>query len=124
MAMASNGTAQAAFVPALARGLAALEPSDLADGNLSLPLGLSLWMRRSGTDLVGARQMMLVVRGALLAASGLDRATEPTPLLAGDERTVVLHLAVYLEGLVARAARAAGESRRAVVEAALALLAG
>jgi len=116
---AGDQVAVAEFTPEMARGIARLEPGDLFDGGLMLPLGLSVWLRRTGTGLHQARGLMLAVRRALLEVSGLDRVTEPVPLLAGDERTVVLHLAVYLDGLVSRAARATHATRTEVVERAL-----
>jgi len=110
------------FAPVAARGIAVLAPEDLTRGNLTLELGLSLWMHRSGTGLAGVRAGLLGVRAALLEASGLEQATEPVPLLAGEPRTAVLSLAIYLDGLVERAARRAGLSRTEMVEAALACL--
>ena len=105
-----------ASAPEIARGIAVLEPEDLASGSLMLPLSLSLWLRRSGAGLREARLAMLEVRRSLLAASPLDAQREPVPLLAGDDRTVVLHLAIYLDGLVHRASAAAGLTRRQIVE--------
>ncbi|MHB1584708.1 MAG: hypothetical protein ACYCU7_09385 [Acidimicrobiales bacterium] len=107
------------FAPLVARGLASLDPDDLAEGNLTLQLDLSTWLRRSGLDLTDAVQAMLDVRDALVDVGRLDARTEPVPLLAGDARTAVLSLAIYLDGLVRRAAGAAGLSRRSVVEQAL-----
>src|SRR6202035_468276 len=39
-------------------GLADLEPEDLTHGNLTVPLGLSLWMRRGGIGVEDARDAM------------------------------------------------------------------
>lgn len=111
-----------AFTPLMARGLASLEPEDLIEGSLALQLGMSAWLRRSSTDLTDAVQAMLDVRDALVEVSGLDATTEPVPLLVGDTRTAVLNLAIYLDGLVRRAASAAGVSRLSAVERALASL--
>jgi hypothetical protein len=120
--MAAAAIRELELTPLLARGLAILEPEDLHPGNLTLELGLSLWMRRTRSDLRGVRDALLKVRGALLEAGGLDRQTEPIPLLAGDDRTAVLSLALYIKGLVNRAAHSAQRSRREIVEAALNLL--
>jgi len=114
-----SGAERADAVPELARGLAALEPDDLAEGSLLLPLGLSLWLRRAGAGLEEAPALLLGVRRAVLAASALDRSTEPVPLLAGEPRTVVLHLAVYLDGLITRAAASIGATRDEIVGRAL-----
>jgi hypothetical protein len=117
--MASAPVPQAheeAFTPLIARGLACLEPEDLLEGNLTLPLGISAWLRRSGADLTDAVQAMLDIRDALVEVGGLDPRTEPVPLLAGDARTAVLSLAIYLDGLVRRSAAAIGLPRPAVIE--------
>lgn len=106
----------------LARGLVAMDHEDLAEGNLSLELGLTLWMSRSGTGVLALRSTLMALRRALLSASALDEDTEPVPLLAGDERTVVLHLAIYLHGLLDRAARSVPSTASSVAEEALARL--
>ena len=90
---------------------------------LTLPLSVSVWLHDAGADLGGARAALLDLRGALLAGSGLDARSEPVPLQAGDERTVVLHLAVYLHGLVVRAATARARSA-AAAERAVGVLGG
>ena len=55
-------------------GLADLEPEDLAPGNLTVPLGLSLWMRRGRIRVETARDAMLELRSALLRRVGSRRA--------------------------------------------------
>ena len=111
----------AASVPCIARGLVELGPEDLGAGSLVLPLSVSLWLRRAGADLPGGGAT-LALRAALLQAAGMDVASEPVPLLAGDDRTIVLHLAVYLLGLLDRAVSACGDDADAVVDRALSLL--
>lgn len=110
------------FLPAAARVLAVLEPEALHGPDLSLELGLSLWMRRTGTGLFGARSELMSLRRALLKTSTLDTATEPVPLMPGDPRTALLGLATYVHGLVLRAASAVGDDPRQVVERALTAL--
>ncbi|MGP8059857.1 MAG: hypothetical protein ACLP9C_09490 [Acidimicrobiales bacterium] len=110
------------FAPVAARGIAVLAPEDLTRGNLTLELGLSLWMHRTGTDLARVRLELLGLRDALLEAAAMDQVSEPVPLLAGDPRTAILSLAIYLDGLIARAAACSGLSRAEVVEEALARL--
>jgi hypothetical protein len=122
MGTAAGNAAQTAFAPLAARGIAGLVPEDLTRGNLTLELGLSLWMHRTGTDLAEVTSALLAVRDALLGAAGLDRTSEPVPLLAGDAKTAALALAIYLDGLIDRAARRAETTRDAVVDAALALI--
>jgi hypothetical protein len=103
-------------------GLADLEPEDLGDGNLTVPLGLSLWMRRGRIRVETARDAMLELRTALLRASGLDERTEPVPLLVADPVAATINLALYMDGLLQRAARMQATSRRAMARAALALV--
>ncbi len=106
----------------LIRGLVALDRDDLAEGNLSLELGLTLWMSRSGAGVHQVRSTLRALRSALLRASDLDEASEPVPLMAGDDRTAVLNLAIYLHGLLQRSARSRGSSPAQIAEGALAVL--
>jgi hypothetical protein len=108
----------------MTRGIATLIPDDLCTGNLGLELGLSLWMRRADLAVADACSILLTVRDALVATSELDPDHEPIPLLAGDDRTATLGLAIYLHGLVDRAACHTGRSRNAVAEEAVAALRG
>jgi hypothetical protein len=91
--------------------------------DLGLELGLSAWMRMTGTAVDDAPAQMLRIRRALLDAAGLDSATEPAPFIGRSARSDVLHLAIYLADLVGRAAVAAGCERGDLVEGALSLLA-
>jgi hypothetical protein len=112
------------FLREAALGVADMIPEDLDPGNLTFLLGVSVWIKRSDIDLGGACDALLHLRSALLDVSGLDRRSEPVPLLAGDRRTSILGLAVYLDGLVERGARMAGTTRLALAQAALELLDG
>ncbi len=103
-------------------GVAGIISEDLDPGNLTIPLGVSAWIVRGDVDLAQACDAMLELRSALLAASGLDRSSEPVPLLGADRRTSVLTLAVYLHGLLARGARAVRTTPSELAESALALL--
>ena len=103
-------------------GLADLEPQDLEHGNLSVPLGLSLWMRRGRIRVETARDAMLELRAALLRVSGLDERTEPVPLLVADPAAATISLAVYMDGLLQRAARMASTSRVDIATRALTLV--
>lgn len=105
-------------------GIATLIPDDLCTGNLGLELGLSLWMRRADLVVADACSILLTVRDALVATSDLDPDHEPIPLLAGDDRTATLGLAIYLHDLVDRAACHTDRSRNAVAEEAVAALRG
>jgi hypothetical protein len=103
-------------------GLADLEAEDLASGNLSVPLGLSLWMRRGRIRVETARDAMLQLRTALLRASGLDEKTEPVPLLVADPVAATISLTLYMDGLLQRAARMTQSSRVDIATRALALV--
>ena len=122
-ARARRDPVPAAFLREAALGLAAILPEDRDRGNLTLPLGVSTWIARSDVDLDQARDGLLELRSGLLEASGLDRDSEPVPLLGGDRRTSVLSLTVYLDGLVERGARRAGMTRQELATQVLALVA-
>ncbi len=110
------------FVHEAMRGLADLEPADLTPGNLTVPLGLSLWMRRGRIRVETARDAMLELRAAVLHASGLDERTEPVPLLVADPVAAIISLAHYMDDLLRRAARMQAMSRQDVARRALELV--
>lgn len=102
-------SAPAGFVPALLGGLAELGPVDPFSGDLSLELGISVWLRRNDTSLMEARSTLLEIREAILRVSGLDPSTEPVPLVGRSPRCDVVNLVAYVGDLLRRAApRAAG----------------
>ena len=110
------------FLREAALGVADISPEDVEDDSLTLPLGISVWLARSGIAPEDACGVLRRLRTAFLEVSGLDRRTEPVPLVGGDPRQSVVTLARYLDGLVARASRTADRSRRELAEAALELL--
>jgi hypothetical protein len=79
-------------------------------------------MKRYGLDLDETARAVLSIRAALLSASGLDAASEPVPLRVSDQVMFVLNLAVYLDGLLGRAARALGLSRGEAADVVVELL--
>ena len=105
-----------AFAWSAARGLADLETEDTTGDALILRLCLSTWMRNSGTDHASAQTQLLVLRKSLVEASGLDAASEPVPLVGGDERRSLLNVATYVHGLIIRAAGSAGADPLDLVE--------
>jgi hypothetical protein len=107
------------FAEQVLRGITKIEPPRMGDSDLSLELGLSLWMRQTHTDIHDVRPAMLTMRTALVDASGIDMAREPLPLWGVDPRLDVLNLASYLRKLVARAAAQAQCDFVAIVERAL-----
>jgi hypothetical protein len=122
-ARAPEQEVERSFLREAAHGVAGIIPEDRDPGNLTVPLGVSIWMARSEIDLARACEAMLALRTAFLVVSGLDQRSEPVPLLGGDRRISVLTLAVYLDGLVDRGARMAGTTRSELAQAALDLLA-
>lgn len=118
--MVTNGHRD--FGSAFLGGLAELGPFDPFSGDLSLELGLSLWLRRSETSLADARARLLDVRRAIVEVSGLNPATEPVPLVGRSARTDVFTLAGYLGDLLRRASAAAGCSMHSLVGRVVAVL--
>jgi len=117
-----NDAAACDFGPALLGGLADLGPVDLFGGDLSLELGLSVWLRRGGVSLVEARDQLFEARHAILAVCGLDPATEPVPLVGRSPRADALTLAGYVGDLLRRAAAVTGCSVEVVATRAIAAL--
>jgi hypothetical protein len=100
-------------------GVSAIEQPGPGETDLCLELGLSLWMRETGTGLDDAGPAMLAMRSALVLASGMDMATEPIPLRGVDPRVDVLNLGAYLRQLMTRATACAQCDAAVVVERAL-----
>jgi hypothetical protein len=104
------------FAPALLGGLADLGPVQPFSGDLSLELGISVWLRTSGTSLLEARGTLLALRRTILEVCRLDPATEPLPMVGRSPRTDVVNLVAYLSDLLRRASSADGEGIRDVVD--------
>jgi hypothetical protein len=105
-----------AFGPALLGGLAELGPFEPFSGDLSLELGLSVWLRRSGKSLLEARELLLDIRRILLEVGGLDAATEPVPFVGRSPRNDVVNLTAYLAELLQRATASAQLHVNEVIE--------
>ena len=110
------------FGPALLGGLAELGPVEPFSGDLSLELGISVWLRTSGTSLIGARSALLEIRGVILEVCGLDPSTEPFPMIGRSPRSDVVNLVGYISELLRRAAAGTGRAVGAIVEAVVAEL--
>ena len=104
--MVSNGAT--AFGPALVRGLTEFGPVEPFSGDLSLELGISVWLRRSGTSLVDARSALLELRGVIVEVCGLDASSEPVPMVGRSPRTDVVNLVAYVSELLRRASAETG----------------
>jgi hypothetical protein len=114
--------AQTGFGPALLSGLAELGPVEPFSGDLSLELGISLWLRMSGTSLIEARSSLLEIRHVILEVCGLDPSTEPFPMVGRSPRSDVVNLVGYISELLRRASAGLGRGVGAVVDAVVAEL--
>jgi hypothetical protein len=96
-----------------------LVPPGATQADLALELGLTAWMRASGTDFDDALDQMWRIRQAVLEAGGMDPDIEPIPLVGSSSRLDLLNLAIYLGNLVERAAATRGCDRDTIVVEAL-----
>jgi hypothetical protein len=110
------------FGPALLSGLAELGPVEPFSGDLSLELGISLWLHTSGTSLLEARSSLLEIRHVILEVCGLDPSTEPFPMVGRSPRSDVVNLVGYISELLRRASAGLGRAVEAVVDAVVAEL--
>jgi hypothetical protein len=104
------------FGPALLSGLAELGPVEPFSGDLSLELGISLWLRMSGTSLIEARSSLLEIRHVILEVCGLDPSTEPFPMVGRSPRSDVLNLVGYISELLRRASAGMGHGVDVVIQ--------
>ncbi len=86
---------------------------------LGLCFGLSAWMKRHCVGLEETVDAILRLRTALLSVSGLDASSEPVPLRVPDRVVFVVNLAVYLDGLLGRAAGVLGVTPGEAADAAV-----
>jgi hypothetical protein len=114
--------AQSGFGPALLRGLAELGPVDPFSGDLSLELGISVWLRTSETSLMEARSSLLEIRRVILAVCGIEPSTEPFPMVGRSPRSDVVNLVGYVSELLRRASAGLGRGLETVIEAVVAEL--
>jgi hypothetical protein len=110
------------FGPALLRGLADFGPVEPFSGDLSLELGISVWMHTSGTSLLQARSSLLEIRRVILEVCGLDPSSEPFPMVGRSPRSDVVNLVGYISELLRRASAGLGRGVDAVVESVVAEL--
>ncbi len=110
------------FARALGRGVVDWAPEDFVETALTLPFGLSAWMRQCAVDPEEACAAIWLLRDSLVEVSGLHRASEPRPLVPADRKVAVINMTVYLDSLVGRACRCAGTGRQEILAAAVANL--
>ena len=101
-------SAPTGFAPTVLRGMAEFGSFDATSGDLSLQLGVSLWLRMSGSSREEARHTLLEVRRLVLVAYDHDAATEPVPLVGRSPASDVVTLAAYVGDLLRRVATRAG----------------
>src|ERR1700691_1460717 len=73
---------------------------------LSLELGLSIWMKRNDIAYDDCRAAMLAIRTSLLEVAEMDAQTEPIPLYGHSPEVDVANFAAYLADLFIRASAA------------------
>ena len=73
---------------------------------LSLELGLSIWMKRNDIAYDDCRAAMLAIRASLLEVAEMDAQTEPIPLHGLSPEVDVVNFAAYLADLFIRASAA------------------
>lgn len=110
------------FGSAVLSGLAALGPVEPFTGDLSLELGVSIWLRTSGTPLLDARSRLWHIRDLIIELCGFDPASEPVPLLGRSPRSDVLNLVAFVGDLLRRAASRSGCSVHAMARQVIAEL--
>jgi hypothetical protein len=110
------------FGAALLSGLAEFGPVEAFSGDLSLELGISVWLRTSDTSLLQARSSLLEIRGVILEVCAIDPVTEPVPLVGRSPRSDVINLVGYVSELLRRASAGTGRDVAAVVRAVVAEL--
>jgi hypothetical protein len=71
--------------------------------DLSLELGISVWMRRNDVAYDDCRAAMLAIRASLLEIAGMDAETEPIPLYGRSPEVDMANFAAYLTDLFQRA---------------------
>ena len=91
------------FPEALLRGLVALGPVNLRTENLTIELGLSLWMRQCVLAVEDANDVILALRAILIEVAGFDPRRKPTPLVGRSPEFDLVNLTGYLGGLLLRA---------------------
>jgi hypothetical protein len=78
----------------------------LVKKELTLELGLSIWMKRNDIAYDDCRAAMLAIRASLLEVAGMDVKSEPIPLHGRSPEVDVANFAAYLAELFLRASAA------------------
>jgi hypothetical protein len=83
-----------------------VEPSGPSHPDLSLELGLSVWMQHHAIADDDCHSAMLAIRAALLEVAGMDARSEPVPLHGRSPEVDIANFAGYLADLFVRASAA------------------
>jgi hypothetical protein len=83
-----------------------VEPSRPFRQDLTLELGLSVWMQHHAIADDDCRSAMLAIRAALLEVAGMDARSEPVPLHGRSPEVDIANFAAYLADLFVRASAA------------------
>jgi len=82
------------------------DPSRPSHQDLTLELGLSVWMQHHAIAEDDCRSAMLAIRAALLEVAGMDARSEPMPLHGRSPEVDIANFAAYLADLFVRASAA------------------
>jgi hypothetical protein len=96
------------FGPAFVRGLAELGPFPAPGDDLSLELGLSIWLFESGIAVDEAHEVLRGARRAMLVVAGVDADSEPVPFIGRASESDLVRYAAYLDALLVRVAGQCG----------------
>lgn len=121
---AEKSTRATEFARAVALGVGDLLLDDLDPASVARLFGLSGWMLKDSVTREEAYEGLAALRHSLLEVSGLDQRLEPVPLRTGDPKASLRIMAIYLDGLVSRAAGALDQAREQVLAAAVTRLRG
>lgn len=111
-----NMSSPAEFAPMVVRGLPDLVPAQGSNSQLALRFALSAWIRQSKLELPDALRVFTALRTAVLEVGELDAASEPIPFCGRSPEADILLWAVYMGGMLHRAARAGALDLDEVVE--------
>jgi hypothetical protein len=89
---------------------------NLRRDNLTIELGLSLWMRQCGVAVEDASDVILALRNILIEVAGFDPRREPTPLVGRSPELDLVNMTGYLGGLLLRASISAQTSPGIIAE--------
>ncbi len=106
--MAATTAIVCEFGPAFVRGLAELGPFPAPGEDLSLELGLSIWLFESGIEAAEAHEVLRGARRAMLEVGGLDVGSEPVPFIGRSSESDLVLYAAYLDALLVRVADQCG----------------